>query len=118
MQNDEYLRQALSTLERINLGVYGPMWGPNEYILMDTAPIRGWDVRDRISDINIPTLALSGGCDEIKPSIASDIADHFPDSEIHVFEESSHMHFWEEPDAHYDVFEPSSPNSATSCRIL
>ena len=104
-RTDEYPRQVLSTLERISLDVYGLMWGPNEYILMDTARLRGWDVRDRISDIDVPTLVLSGKYDEIKPSIARDIADRIPDSEIHVFEESSHMPFWKEPDAHYNVVE-------------
>ena len=104
-RTDEYPRQVLSTLERINLDVYGLMWGPNEYILMDTARLRGWDVRNRIGDIDTPTLVLSGEYDEIEPSIARGIADRIPDSQIHVFEESSHMPFWEEPDAHYDVVE-------------
>jgi len=72
---------------------------------MDTARLRGWDVRNRIGDIDTPTLVLSGEYDEIEPSIARGIADRIPDSQIHVFEESSHMPFWEEPDAHYDVVE-------------
>ncbi|NIC01005.1 hypothetical protein [Halobacterium sp. R2-5] len=64
-----------------------------------------WDVRDQICDIDAPTLVLSTEYDEIKPSIARDITGRIPNSEIHVFEESSHMPFWEEPDANCEVVE-------------
>lgn len=104
-RTDEYPAPVLSTFERINLDVYGLMWGPNEYVLLETARLRGWDVRDRLSEISTPTLVLSGEYDEIEPAIARDIADRIPDSTLHVFEESSHMPYWEEPDAHYEVVE-------------
>lgn len=104
-RTDEYPQQVLSTLERVSLDVYGLMWGPNEYVLMDTARLRDWDVRDQIGTISTPTLVISGEYDEINPSIARKIADRIPDSEIHVFEESSHMPFWEEADAHYNAIE-------------
>lgn len=104
-RTDEYPDPVLSTFERINLDVYGLMWGPNEYVLLDTARLRGWDVRDQLSEIETPTLVLSGEYDEIEPSIARDIADRIPNSTLHVFEESSHMPYWEEPEAHYEVVE-------------
>ncbi len=104
-RTDEYPAPVRSTFERINLDVYGLMWGPNEYVLLDTARLRDWDVRDRLPAIETPTLVLSGEYDEIEPSIARDIADRLSDSTLHVFEESSHMPYWEEPDAHYEVVE-------------
>ena len=104
-RTEEYPSPVRSTFERINQDVYGLMWGPNEYVLLDTARLRGWDVRDRLPEIETPTLVLSGEHDEIAPDIARDIADRVPDSSLHVFEESSHMPFWEEPDAHHQVVE-------------
>lgn len=104
-RTDEYPDPVLSTFNRINLNVYGLMWGPNEYVLLDTARLRDWDVRDQLSAIDTPTLVLSGEYDEIEPSIARDIADRISDATLHVFEESSHMPYWEEPDAHYEVVE-------------
>lgn len=104
-RTDEYPQQVLATLERINLDIYGLMWGPNEYVLMDTARLRDWDVRNQIDSISIPTIVISGEYDEIEPSIARDLANRIPNSELYVFEQSSHMPFWEEPDAHYDVVE-------------
>lgn len=104
-RTDEYPRPVHSAFERINLDVYGLMWGPNEYVLFDTARLRGWDVRNQLTEIDTPTLVLSGKYDEIEPSVARDIADRIPDSTIHVFEESSHMPYWEEPETHYEVLE-------------
>lgn len=101
----EYPQPVLSTFERVNADVYGLMWGPNEYVLLETARLRDWGVRDQLRDIDVPTLVLSGEYDEIDPSIARDIADRIPDSSLHVFDDSSHMPFWESPDAHYDVVE-------------
>ena len=104
-RTEEYPAPVLSTFNRINLDVYGLMWGPNEYVLLDTARLRGWDIRNQLSEIDTRTLVLSGEYDEIKPSIARDIADRIPDAKLHIFEESSHMPFWESPDDHYSVVE-------------
>ncbi len=104
-RTDEYPAPVRSTFERINLDVYGLMWGPNEYVLLNTARLRGWDVRDELPEIDTPTLVLSGEYDEIEPAIARDIAERIPDSTLHVFEDSSHMPFWEKPDSHYEVVE-------------
>jgi len=104
-RTEEYPELVRSTFERISLDVYGLMWGPNEYVLLRTARLRDWDVRDRLDEIEAPTLVLSGEYDEIDPSIARDIADRLPNADLHVFEGGSHMPFWERPDAHYDVVE-------------
>ncbi|WP_254863900.1 proline iminopeptidase-family hydrolase [Halovivax gelatinilyticus] len=82
---------------------YGLMWGPNEYVLQEEARLRGWDVRDRLHEIEQPTLVLTGEYDEIRPTIAAEIADRIPDSTLHEFADASHMPLWERPDEHYDV---------------
>lgn len=102
---EEYPRPVLHTFENINPDVYGLMWGPNEYVLLEEARLRGWDVRDRLGEIDAPTLVLTGGHDEIAPEIARDIADRIPEADLVEFEESSHMPFWEQPDEHYEVVE-------------
>jgi proline-specific peptidases, Bacillus coagulans-type subfamily len=104
-RTEEYPGPVASTFERINPDVYGLMWGPNEYVLMETARLRGWDVRDEITSIDVETLVLTGGHDEISPSIARTIAERIPNAHLHEFKESSHMPFWEEPDKHYDRLE-------------
>lgn len=102
---DDYPQPIDYTLQNINFDVYGLMWGPNEYVLMDTARLKDWDVRDRLDTINTPTLVLTGSHDEIKPEIARDIADRIPDAQFVEFEDSSHTPFWEQSDAHYNAVE-------------
>lgn len=104
-QTEEYPKPVASTFERINFDVYGLMWGPNEYVLADTARLRDWDIREKISSINTETLVLTGGQDEIAPSIARDIAERITTAHLHEFDSSSHMPFWEEPSRHYKRLE-------------
>lgn len=102
---DEYPQPVRYTLENVSMDVYGLMWGPNEYILLEGARLRGWDVRDRLGEIEVPTHVLTGSYDEIKPEIAEGIASRIPSASLTEFKESSHMPFWEEPDYHYEIVE-------------
>lgn len=104
-RTDDYPAPVADTFERVNPDVYGLMWGPNEYVLLETARLRGWDVRDRLDEITTETLVLSGEHDEIDPDVARDIAERIPGAELTVFPESSHMPFWERPDEHYETVE-------------
>ncbi|GAD52913.1 proline iminopeptidase [Halarchaeum acidiphilum MH1-52-1] len=102
---DPYPRPVADTFERINMDAYGIMWGPNEYVLLDEARLADWDVRQEIGGIEAPTLILTGTHDEISPIVAQVLAERIPDSKLVEFSESSHMPFWEEPDAHYNAVE-------------
>ena len=104
-RTESYPKPVLSTFDRINLDVYGLMWGPNEYVLLDTARLRNWDVCDEIETIETKTLVLTGKYDEIAPEIAHDIADRISTAEIHCFDDSSHMPFWEQPEEHFEIVE-------------
>lgn len=104
-RTEEYPDPVLDTFEGVNLDVYGLMWGPNEYVLLETARLREWDVRDRLGEIETDTLVLTGAHDEISPDIARDISDRIPGADLHEFAESSHMPFWEEPEEHAAVLE-------------
>lgn len=99
---DEYPRPVRQTFEHINMNLYGLMWGPNEYVLLDEARLREWDVRNQLSEIKVPTLVITGTYDEISPEIAGNIAQQVSNAELVEFEESSHMPFWEQPEAHYE----------------
>ena len=104
-RTEEYPDPVLDTFEDVNLDCYGLMWGPNEYVLLESARLRHWDVRDRLGEIETETLVLTGSHDEIEPEIARDIADRIPSADLYEFEASSHMPFWEEPDEHAAVLE-------------
>ncbi|MCL9815578.1 proline iminopeptidase-family hydrolase [Natronocalculus amylovorans] len=86
-----------------NMDIYGLMWGQSEFVVAETARLRGWDVTDEIPAIDCPTLVLSGEYDEIEPSIAEEIAATIPGAELFVFSDASHMPFWEQREKHQSV---------------
>src|SRR6266516_5353547 len=51
-----------------SVGVYRAMQGPNEWTV--TGALRGWDVRDRLSEIDVPTLVIRGRHDMCTDPIA------------------------------------------------
>jgi L-proline amide hydrolase len=76
--------------------VYHTMNGPSEFHVIGV--ISGWDITDRLGEIDVPVLLASGRHDEATPRIVGEIHDRLPDSEWVLFEESSHMPHVEEPE--------------------
>lgn len=58
-----------------------------------------YDMRSRLSEIKVPALVLQGRYDWVTPmSGAMEMAHRIPNAQIHVFEQSGHMVFMEEPE--------------------
>ncbi len=76
--------------------VYESLWGVSEWNA--NGKLRNWDVRDRLSEIAVPTLVTSGKYDECTPKLAEDAQRLIPGAERVLFEESSHSAYVEEPE--------------------
>jgi len=74
--------------------VYETMNGPSEFTV--TGRFRGWDVFDRLGEIHVPALVMGGRHDEIRVDHLADIQKGIADSELVIFEDSSHTPFHEE----------------------
>jgi proline-specific peptidase len=74
--------------------VYNTMNGPSEFHV--TGVIKDWDIVDRLGEIHLPTLVLSGRYDEATPLIAETVARGIPGAEWVLFEHSAHMPHVEE----------------------
>jgi pimeloyl-ACP methyl ester carboxylesterase len=81
--------------------VYETMWGPNEFTV--TGTLRGWDVIDRLGEIDVPTLVTSGRHDECTPALVEPLAHGIAGAEWVLFEESAHMPYLEEPQRYLEV---------------
>ncbi len=77
--------------------VYNLMNGPSEFHCIGT--LKDWDITDRLHEIAVPTLLLSGRFDEATPAIVGAIHERIAGSEWIVFEHSSHTPHLEEPAA-------------------
>jgi L-proline amide hydrolase len=77
--------------------VYHTMNGPNEFYCIGT--LKDWDITDRLSEIDVPTLLVSGEYDEATPHIVRQIHERIPGSRWVLLPESSHSPHVEEPEA-------------------
>ena len=92
-------------LERMNEGrapdVYRAMQGPNEWT--PTGALRGWDVRDRLGEIGVPTLVVRGRYDMCTDAIAATLVGGIANAREVVLEESSHTPLLEETERYLEI---------------
>ena len=72
--------------------LYG--WGPNEFF--PTGSLKDFDYTDRLGEINVPALIISGTNDLCTPLIAKTMNDGIPGSRWELVEGCRHMVFAEE----------------------
>jgi L-proline amide hydrolase len=77
------------------------MQGPNEWTV--TGALRGWDVRDRLAEIRVPTLVVRGRYDMCTPPIARTLVQGIAGAQEVVLEHSSHTPVLEETDRYLEV---------------
>ena len=88
-----------ASLDDWNMDVYGTMQGPNEFLY--TGNLKTWNRIDEMARVTVPSLVLVGQHDELTPACALKMHNALPKSEIKVFPNSSHMPFYEEPEAYF-----------------
>ncbi|MFC4950895.1 proline iminopeptidase-family hydrolase [Pseudonocardia sp. GCM10023141] len=77
--------------------VYLTMNGPTEFHVIGT--LRDWSIIDRLDQITVPTLVVSGAHDEATAACVAPFVERIADVRRHVFPESSHMPHIEEREA-------------------
>lgn len=98
---DEWPAPINRSLGDWNMGPYETMQGPNEFLY--TGNMANWNRIPDMHKIKVPCLITTGQHDELTPACARRMKEVLPDAELHVFPNSSHMPFFEEPEAYYPV---------------
>ncbi len=88
----DYVKHTFENLSK----VYFYMNGPSEFHVV--GPIKDWDRSDRLHEIHVPTLIISGRYDESTPAINEVLQRGILGSEWVVLENSSHLSHVEEPE--------------------
>jgi len=83
-----------------NMGPYMTMQGPNEFTY--TGNMKDWNRVPDMHRIKVPALVLAGQYDELTPACSMKMHQALSNSEICIFKNSSHMPFFEEPEAYFD----------------
>jgi len=81
--------------------VYHTMNGPSEFHVIGS--IKDWQSLDRLDEIDVPTLLVSGRYDEATPALQEELRAGIRGAEWVVFEESSHMPHVEERERYMQV---------------
>jgi L-proline amide hydrolase len=81
-----------------NVDLHRAMQGPDEWTV--TGALRGWDVRDRLGEIDAPTLVIRGGYDMSTEKISATLVNGIRNAREAVFENSSHTPVLEETEAY------------------
>jgi L-proline amide hydrolase len=81
--------------------VYRAMQGPNEWTT--TGALKGWSTRDRLQEIQVPTLVVRGRYDMCTEPIAAELVNGIRGAREVVLEESSHTPVLEETDRYLEV---------------
>ena len=89
----EQVEQAFAAIEA-DPTVYHTMNGPSEFHVVGT--IKDWQSKDRLGEIRVPTLVVSGRYDEAAPALQETLVERIAGAEQVIFEDASHMPFWEQ----------------------
>jgi L-proline amide hydrolase len=81
--------------------VYRTMNGPSEFHVIGS--IKDWQSKDRLREIDVPTLIVSGRYDEATPALQEVLHAGIGGSEWIVFDESSHSPHVEERERYMQV---------------
>ncbi|MBY0120580.1 proline iminopeptidase-family hydrolase [Bacillus sp. S/N-304-OC-R1] len=84
-----------------NQVVYNLMWGPSEFHV--TGNLKNFDCTSRLNEISIPALYTCGRFDEATPESTEYFSKLTPGAKFHVFENSAHMPYLEEPEVYVKV---------------
>jgi L-proline amide hydrolase len=91
----DYVLRSFEAMES-DPTVYGTMNGPTEFTVVGT--IKDFDITDRLGEIEVPVLLVSGEHDEVRPHLTAAMHEQLRRGERVVFEDSSHMPHVEEPE--------------------
>jgi proline iminopeptidase len=97
----EWPAPVMRSLGDWNMGPYAAMQGPNEFLYVGN--LKDWNRVPDLPRIKVPVLITVGRHDELTPACAARMKRALPDAELHVFANSSHMPFYEEPGLYYPV---------------
>jgi L-proline amide hydrolase len=98
------VRRSFDFIERHGV-VYRTMNGPSEFHV--TGTLREWSVVDRLGEIDVPTLVVTGEHDEATPAINHTVAEGIPGADSVILSDASHMAHVERTDDYLRLLDRS-----------
>lgn len=93
---EEFLR-SMKAIEE-DPTVYRTTNGPSEFHVIGS--FKDWQALDRLEEIDVPVLVISGRYDEATPALQEALTAGIPDVRQVLVEDASHLAFWEQRDTY------------------
>ena len=100
---DEETPECLTRSKKMGAESYLYAWGPNEYT--PSGSLKDYDYTDRLCEIPVPALIVSGTNDLCSPLIAKTMYDRIPDATWELFDGARHMCFAEQNDKYCEMLQ-------------
>jgi len=97
-----YVRRSFQFIEEHGV-VYNTMNGPSEFHIV--GPLKDWDITDRLGEIRIPTLVITGEFDEATPAINRTVSGGIRGAESVIYPGCSHMAHVEDTEGYMRVLD-------------
>ena len=94
--SDDVPDRINASLRALNPAIYRAMVGTG---LTFTGNMAGWDVTDRLGQLDLSVLVTSGRFDEMTPDVVRAMVDAIPGARWQLFEQSAHLPMVTETDA-------------------
>jgi len=86
----------------LNPDVYVTMQGPSEFGIKGDATLKGWDIKDRIPEISVPTLSIGATYDTMDPEQMKWIAENVQNGRFHLCPNGSHLSQFDDQEVFFD----------------
>ncbi len=90
-----------SSFAQMGVNVYNYMGGPSEFTM--TGPLKDYDRTDRLKEIKVPTLFITGEFDEARPSTVKYYQSLVQGSKFELIEDAAHMTMQDNPEQNIKV---------------
>lgn len=94
---EEWPEPVNRTFKHLNPQVYVPMQGPSEFGVKGNAKLKNWDVKDRLKEIEVPTLVIGAQYDTMDPTHMEWIASEVQNGQYHHCPNGSHLAQFDDP---------------------
>ncbi len=102
MPTDQWPDPINRTFKHINPDVYITMQGPSEFGIKGDANLKNWNVKERLSEITVPTLSIGAQHDTMDPDEMKKLAKTVKNGRFLYCENGSHLSQYDDPKVYFE----------------
>ncbi len=101
MSAEDYPDPVNRSFANVNANMYVTMQGPSEFGIAGDARLKNWDIKDKLSSIKVPTLAIGGAHDTMDPEHMKWIANEVQNGRYLHLPDGSHMAMYDDQERYF-----------------